>query len=126
MALSATVLGYQEVQEAARKLVYATKPQGAFGRANQQATLALMRGVRARAHRDTGTYAASIVAEFDGLFGRVYVAPNANPKSGQLASVYGAYEEARGGSHAAFANAYEQDGQRASQEGIQIVIEALP
>ncbi|MFA9204999.1 MAG: hypothetical protein ACEQSH_00940 [Bacteroidia bacterium] len=123
---SATIKGYAEIQEANRKLVYATKPQGAFGAANKYATLQLMRGVRVRAHVDTGTYRSSISAEFNGLYGRVYVAPNRNPKGGGLASVYGAYEEARGGGHAAFANATSQDGDRAAQAGIQIMIEALP
>ena len=123
---SATIEGYEKIQEAQRKLVYEMKPSGAFGRANQYATLQLMRAVRVRAHVDTGTYRSSIAAEFDGLYGRVYVASNRNPKSGQAASVYAPYEEARGGSHAAFAQAQAQEGQRAMQEGTQILIQALP
>lgn len=123
----AIIKGFEEIQEAHRKLVYEMSPRGAFGRANQKATLDLMRAVRVRAHVDTGTYRSSIVAEFDGLFGRVYVAPNRNPKSGQLASVYGQYEEARGGSHAAFANASKSvEAQQATQDGIEILIDALP
>jgi hypothetical protein len=124
---SATVKGFAELQEASRKLVYAMNPQGAMGQANRYATLQLMRAVRVRAHKDTGTYAASIQAEFDGLYGRVYVADNRNPKTGQSAAVYGKYEEARGGSHAAFAQASESaEAKSAAQDGIQIIIGALP
>lgn len=124
---SVTVKGYEELQEASRKLVYAMNPAGAMGQANRYATLQLMRAVRVRAHVDTGTYRSSIQAEFDGLHGRVYVADNRNPKSGQSAAVYGKHEEARGGSHAAFANAAaSQDANAAAQEGIQIIIGGLP
>ena len=126
MPNSVTVQGYEKIQEARRQFVYAMQPQGAFGAANKYATLQLMRGVRARAHVATGTYRASITPEFDGLYGRVYVAPNRNPVSGQSASVYGPHEEARGGSHAAFAGAMAQDGARALQDGVNILIRALP
>ena len=126
MPNSVTVQGYEQLQEATRKLVYEMKPQGAFGAANKYATLQLMRGARVRAHVDTGTYRSSISASFDGLYGRVYVAANRNPKSGQSASVYGPHEEARGGSHAAFAGAMAQDGARAIQDGTEILIRALP
>ena len=86
-----------------------------------------MRAVRVRAHVDTGTYRSSIQAEFDGLFGRVYVANNRNPKTGKSAAVYGKFEEARGGSHAAFANAANSvDAKQAGQDGIEILINALP
>lgn len=120
------IRGLQQLQEASRKLVYAVNPKGAMGQANRYAVLQLMRGVRVRAHKDTGTYAASIQAEFDGEHGRVYVADNRNPKTGQSAAVYGKYEEARGGSHAAFANTNAQEGSKAAQDGIQIIVGALP
>lgn len=124
---SVTVKGYEQIQEASRKLVYAMNPQGAMGQANRYATLQLMRAVRVRAHTDTGTYRGSISAEFDGMHGRVYVAANRNPKSGQSAAVYGKYEEARGGSHAAFAQAQASaDATNAMQDGIKIIIGALP
>jgi hypothetical protein len=124
---SVEIKGFQEIQEASRKLVYAMNPRGAMGQANRYTTLQMMRAVRVRAHKDTGTYAASIQAEFDGLHGRVYVGDNRNPKTGQSAAVYGKFEEARGGSHAAFAQASSgADAAAAAQDGIQIIIGALP
>lgn len=126
MSFKVAIEGYQELQAANRKLLAAVRPQGALGAANLYATKSMLRGVESRAHSDTGTYQASIRAEFNGLTGRVYVAPNRNPKSGGIAAAYARFEEARGGSHAAFANTAKQDEQRAAQEGVQLIIGALP
>jgi len=126
VSFSAVVKGYEELQAANRKLLAAVQPQGALGAANLYATKSMLRGVEGRVHTDTGTYKASLRAEFTGLVGRVYVAPNRNPKSGAIASMYARHEEARGGSHAAFANTAKQDEQRVAQEGVQLIIGALP
>ncbi len=127
MPNSVIVKGFEQLQEASRKLVYAMNPAGPMGQANRYATLQLMRAVRVRTHVDTGTYRSSIQADFSGIAGRVYVASNRNPQSGQSASIYGAFEEARGGSHAAFAQAAASvDAKNAVQDGIDIIISGLP
>ena len=124
--IKTVVKGYEQLQAANLKLLSAVKPTGALGAANLYATKSMLRGVIGRAHADTGTYKSSMRAEFNGLTGRVYVAPNRNPKSGGIAAIYGKYEEARGGSHAAFANTASQDEAKAAQDGIQIIVGALP
>lgn len=126
MSFKAVVEGYEELQAANRKLLAAVRPEGALGAANLYATKSMLRGVEGRVHTDTGTYKASLRAEFTGLVGRVYVAPNRNPKSGAIASMYAKHEEARGGSHAAFANTARQDEQRVAQEATQLIVGALP
>lgn len=126
MSYKVTIEGYEKLQAANRKLLAAVKPNGALGAANLFVTKSMQRGVESRVHVDTGTYKSSILADFAGTVGRVYVAANRNPKGGGLASVYAKYEEGRGGSHAAFANTARQDGQRVAQEGVQLIIEALP
>jgi len=113
-----TIKGLEEIQEASRKLVYAANPRGALGQSSRYATLQLMRAVRTRAHVLTGAYRAGITASYDGAVGRVYV-------QGPAAE-YAQYEEARGGSHAAFASAYNAEGKGAAQSGIDIIVGALP
>jgi len=107
--MTITVRGYEEIQAANMRILEGMKPDGALGRAVLYATRALQQGTASRAHRDTGTLAASQMAEVQGLQGRVYTADNANPKSGDLASVYGPFEEARGGDHAFYNQTMESD-----------------
>jgi hypothetical protein len=126
MPNSVIVKGYQEIQDAERKLLAEMKPSGALGKAVLYATTQMQRGTISRAHRDTGTYAASQTTDMQGLSGSVYTKSNRNPKSGEAASVYGPYEEARGGSHAAYATTFKSDAPGVMVDAIAIIIAELP
>jgi hypothetical protein len=126
MPNSVTVQGYEEIQAAQRKLLEALKPSGALGKAVLYGTVQMQRGTMSRAHRDTGTYAASQTADVQGLAGRVYTAGNANPRTGEAASAYGPYEEARGGGHAAYGTTFKSDAPGVIGDAIKIIIAELP
>jgi hypothetical protein len=126
MPNSVIVQGYEQIQAANRKLLQAMLPSGALGKAVLYGTQQMQKGTTARAHVDTGTYKASQTADVHGLIGRVYTASNRNPKSGAAASAYGPYEEARGGSHAAYATTFSQDAPGVMVEAIKLVIAELP
>ena len=122
----AIVKGYEQLQAANRALIAAMQPGGALGQAIVYGTQKMQEGVASRAHRDTGTYAASQTARVQGLVGHVYTAANRNPKGGALASVYGPIEEARGGSHAAYATTVKSDAPSVMAEAVKLVIADLP
>jgi len=124
--VNVTVQGYQQLQAAFEKIVADMRPNGGLGRAVLYATQQYQAGVKGRAHVDTGTYQSSITPDVQGLMGRVYTAANRNPKSGAAASVYGPYEERRGGSHAAYGLTFQQDTPRIAGEAIRIVVAELP
>lgn len=124
--MNATVLGYQELQNANRKLLEAMRPSGGLGKAVLYGTVQMQRGVISRTHVDTGTLKASQMGDVQGLSGRVYTASNRNPKSGASASTYGPFEERRGGSHAAYANTFKGDAPGVMGDAIKIIISELP
>lgn len=126
MPNSVIVQGYQEIQDAERKLLEAMKPAGGLGKAVLYGTAQMQRGTISRIHRDTGTYAASQATAMQGLTGSVYTKPNKNPKGGESASVYGPYEEARGGSHAAYGTTFKVDAPGVMGDAIAIIIAELP
>jgi hypothetical protein len=126
MANSVTVQGYEQIQEAQRKLVEALKPSGGLGKAVLYGTVQMQRGTISRIHRDTGTYAASQAADVQGLTGSVYTKANRNPKSGTAASVYGPHEEARGGGHAAYGTTFKSDAPGVMADAIAIIVSELP
>ncbi len=126
MSNSITVQGYEQIQAAQRKLLEALKPNGALGKAVLYGTVQMQRGVTTRVHRDTGTYAASQMGDVQGLAGRVYTAGNRNPESGEPASAYGPYEEARGGGHAAYGTTFTSDAPGVIADAIKIILAELP
>ena len=126
MPNSVIVQGYEQIQAAKLKLLEDMKPSGALGKAVLYGAQQFQKGTASRVHRDTGTYAASQTAEVQGLVGRVYTASNSNPKSGAAASTYGPFEEARGGSHAAYATTFKTDAPSVMAEAIRIVVDSLP
>jgi hypothetical protein len=126
MPNSVIVKGYQEIQDAERKLLEAMKPSGGLGKAVLYGTTQMQRGTISRVHRDTGTYAASQATTIQGLSGSVYTKPNRNPKSGLAASAYGPYEEARGGSHAAYGTTFKSDAPGVMGDALAIIIAELP
>ena len=79
-----------------------------------------------RADVDTGTYAGAQQLEYAALLGRVFTGDARNPISGQAASSYAPYEEARGGSHAAYQQTVAQDGEQAIHAALGVLIAALP
>jgi hypothetical protein len=119
-----TVQGLEKIQAARMQLIYAMQPNGALGKAVLLGTTQMFRGVQTRIHRDTGTYAAAQIPKVNGLKGMVYTGAYKNPKSGQAASVYGPFEEARGGGHAAYANTFKGDAPGVMHDAIKIVIAA--
>lgn len=121
-----TVKGLEKIQAGRMQLIYAMQPQGALGKAVLYGTVQMFRGVQTRIHRDTGTYAAAQIPKVDGLHGMVRTGNYKNPKSGQSAAVYGPYEEARGGGHAAYANTFKGDAPGVMEDAIKIVIASLP
>lgn len=120
------VQGYEQLQVAAQKLLEAVKPSGGLGKAVVYATGEYQKGVQGRAHVDTGTYKSSITPDVQGLTGRVYTAANRNPRSGASASTYGPYEEARGGSHAAYGATYREESPAIAARAIELVMGDLP
>jgi len=125
MTTSVVVQGYERLQEANRQLAAAMQPDGALGKAVIATTERMREGVVKRAHRLTGTYAASQMTEYEGLTGRVYTAANVSPRGG-IASEYGPEEEARGGSHAAYGGTVDADAIPALEEAGRIIVRSLP
>jgi hypothetical protein len=121
-----TVQGLEKIQAARLKLIQEMQPDGALGKAVVYGTLAMQKGLVSRIHRDTGTYAAAQITNVHGLVGRIYTGAYRNSRSGAAASTYGPIEESRGGSHAAYANTYREDGQSALGEMQRIVESSLP
>ena len=111
--LTADIKDLLKFQNDNNKRIAAMKPSGAAGRALQYGLTALHRYAVATTHRDTGTLAASHIMELDlsSLRGRIYINPSArNPKSGQMAAIYGPHEHARGGQHAFYKRTIDEAG----------------
>ncbi len=123
---STTIVGLPELQAAAQKLRQAVAVGGGLGGAVAYATKAYSEALRGAVHVDTGTYQSAQSFELSGLVGRAYTGDKRNPRSGQSAAAYGPYEEARGGSHAAYATTYSQQSPRIAGEALTILIGALP
>lgn len=79
-----------------------------------------------RAHVDTGTYAGAQEVEYAALFGRVYTGDARNPISGEAASTYAPYEEARGGAHAAYQQTFADDTAKAIDAAKAALLAVLP
>lgn len=102
-----TITGIQEQQNKNLKRIAALQPNGATGQAIKKATLGAHRYAVSITHvwiYRGGALRASHRAEIKGLRGRIYLDPSAvNPRSVNVPikpSVYGFYENRRGGSHA--------------------------
>lgn len=123
--------GYAELQAALDRVAAAVKPSGALGKAVQRTTRRLYKRAISLTHQDTGTLASShrwsYLEEGSSPRGVVYVEGNLkNTKSRQAVERYAPIEEARGGSHAFYARTVAEDGDAAAQEGISVILEALP
>lgn len=103
--------GVQSVQDFNTRLIAALEPSGAAGELTRYITAGLHRWAVIYTHVDTGALRGAQRMEVNGLRGRVYLDPSArNPRSGQLASVYGFYEHERGGEHAFYERALDHEG----------------
>jgi hypothetical protein len=106
-----TIVGLQEAQQAMLKAIMAVRPDGGLGRAVYYlAYIEAHRFLVSITHVDTGSYRASqyITQEGDARY-RLHIAQDTvNPRTGERPAVYGLFEEARGGEHAAYARTYQQ------------------
>ena len=123
--VSLTISGLQEAQAMNNRATAALRPEGALGKAVQQATADAHRWAVIYTHFDTGALRASHRMEVGGVRGRVYIGAGSNPRSGQATSVYGPYEHARGGSHAFYGRVVSEQGQAIAQRAAGLVAVAI-
>jgi hypothetical protein len=102
-----SITGIQKLQAANNRRLAALKPTGAPGRALKWGTAHLHRVLVANTHVDTGALRASRRMEIVDASSRLFTDPGAiNPRDGKRTAFYDEFEEARGGSHAAWRNTY--------------------
>lgn len=117
-----TITGIQEAQNEMVKAIARLLATGPRERAILYATTAAHRYLVSITHVDTGTYRASQWMEVKGERGLIYVNPNTvNPRSGNRPVEYSIYEEARGGTHAAYQRTIDEAGPRIIEEAMQIL-----
>lgn len=121
--ITITVNGLPALQAAMAKLQKVTTD---LEPALTAATEVLRKGTASRADVLTGTYAGAQEMDVDGLMGQVYTGDDTNPLTGEPASSYAPFEEARGEGHAAYAATYKEDASRAFDAFVQSIIKALP
>lgn len=125
MVLHTQVIGYQEVQQAMRKVLETVDADGGLGDAVRGATLLLHAYAERITHRWTGTLAASHSLQYSKggvetsrgirfkthVMGRIYIHPfNRSPLTGELAAEYGPKEHRRGGTHAFYKRTHAEAG----------------
>ena len=120
-----SIRGIQEAQKANEQIIALLRPNSAFGRAVQYATIQAHRYVVAITHVDSGALRASHRMEVKGLQGRIFIdptSPGINRRRGRRSSrvalrpaVYGPMEHARGGSHAFYQRTEREAGVRISR-----------
>lgn len=126
MNLNIRLQDAQRTQDAMTQAVEALRPRGKMAEGVKAMTLYLHRRAVQNTHVDTSALRRSIVPRVRGLYGEIYINPVATNPRGQRPAVYGIYEHRRGGSHAFFGNTVAQDGEKAAQAGIRVVVEGLP
>ena len=120
------VTGAAEAQAAVTAILKALGANGGLGKAVEAATTTYREGTAQRAHVDTGTYAGAQELEYAALLGTVYTGDARNPISGEAASTYAPYEEARGGGHAAYQQTFAGDTAKAIDAAQAVLLAALP
>jgi hypothetical protein len=121
-----TIKGLQEAQAANLKNIAALKPNGAFGRAVQYATIQAQRYAVSITHVDTGSLRASHRMQMYGNKGEIFIDPNAvNPRSRSRPVDYGVYEHKRGGSHAFYARTEQEAGPKIANAAVNGFIKEL-
>ena len=120
------VTGAAEAQAAIAAILKALGSGGALGKAVEAATDIFHAGTTSRVHMDTGTYMRAQEVEYTALLGRVFTGDARNPISGEAASTYAPYEEARGGSHAAYQQTFAGDTTKAIDAARATLLAVLP
>lgn len=120
------VTGTAEAQAAIAAIIKALGADGALGKAVEAATATYREGTAQRADVDTGTYAGAQQLEYAALLGRVFTGDARNPISGEAASTYAPYEEARGGGHAAYQQTFAGDTAKAIDAAKAALLAVLP
>jgi len=112
-----SIKGLQEAQAANARRIALFKPGGKIQKDIKKVTMAAHRYAVSITHVDTGSLRASHRLEMKALRGRIYIDQSAvNPRSGQKPSVYGFYENKRGGEHAFYDRTVEEFETRAVEE----------
>jgi hypothetical protein len=101
MSIRAEIKGIQQAQRRNQRMIANLRPEGKVGRMIQLALTDLHRYEVSITHVDTGTLRAAHRMRMLGGRGEIFISPLAvNPRNKGRASVYGAVENERGGSHA--------------------------
>jgi len=106
-----SITGLQEAQMDNLKRIARLQPDGELGKAIKDTTIGAHRFAVQITHVWKvlgGGLRASHRAEVKGLRGRVYIDPGAVNPRGQKPSIYGYYENRRGGSHAFYDRTVEE------------------
>lgn len=122
MSTEFEIKGIQEAQAANIKRIAALKPQGELGQVIKAQTTAAHRYAISITHVITGSLRASHRMELKGLRGRIYLDPGAvNPRTKQKPSIYGFYENKRGGEHAFYDRTVEEYGGKVEDAVFKVV-----
>jgi len=108
-----TISGLQKAQQDNTARIARLKTGGVVGRVVQYATVEAHRYAVSITHVITGSLRSSQLMQVNGTRGMIYINPAAiNPRTKEKPAVYGAIEEARGGSHAFYARTLAEAGDR--------------
>ena len=117
--------GIQEVLDANLQRIAALTPTGAAGKAIKYGTIRLHRYAVAITHvwkYKGGALRASHRMAISGLDGKITIDPSAMNPRGQRPADYGPHEHARGGTHAFYKRAVEEEGPETSRRmGVMIL-----
>ncbi len=109
------IQGLQEAQRANLRRIAALKPDSHFGSAVKNVTAGLHRyavTITHVWHIKGGALRASQRMSVKGIHGRIYIdRSSVNPRGGRP-SIYGPYEEARGGEHAFYSRTVDEAGDK--------------
>lgn len=111
------IKGLQEAQADNLKRIAALEPRGEVAEGIKEATLGAHRYAVSITHVWPvygGGLRASHRAEVKGLHGRIYIDASAVNPRGQMPSIYGFYENKRGGEHAFYDRTVEEFGDEAA------------
>lgn len=122
--------GLQDAQRDNLRMIAALRPSTGIGEAVRVSSTDLHRYTLIVTHVDTGALRASHRIEYNEGYGgaeaRISIdVAGRNPRTGQRTSVYGAFEHARGGSHAFYERTYSERGDRAMEIGMLMLARRL-
>lgn len=125
--MKATIQGLQEAQRAVLKVLAAVKPQAGLGRALKYLAVGAHRYLLSVTHVDTGAYRSSQFVKKESLTQyRIYISPDARNPYGHKPSIYGPYEERRGGEHAAYRRTVLEGGPQLAGQAVKYLLSELP